>query len=148
MPASTTLAPIADALVTVIQSLSDPTVGAVKWSRLDTDTRPAAVVGMPITIRRTEPDQKEGQVGTDDWNVDFPVDFYFEFDELEAAQTQAVQVIEAWIKAIDADQTLGDLPGLLEAKVVEAGPPEKLTAESTGRATLFWPTRVSLIRFV
>jgi len=140
--ASTVLDPIADGLVTVIQGLS-VTTKAQKWLLRDTDARPAAVIELP-TVRRTDVDMAEDHLGQLDWRSEWPVSFYFDFTDATFGQAQALEVIEKFIVAVDANPTLSGT--VQEAKVLTAGPPE--IDEGAARPALVYPTRVGILDFV
>ncbi len=72
------------------------------------------------------------------------MDLYFDIGDLAFGQAQAVEVIEAWILAIDADQTLGGV--VQEAKVTTVDEPEYV--EDAGRPYLIYPSTVSILDFV
>jgi hypothetical protein len=140
--ASTILDPIADGLVAVIGTIS-PTVKAKKWLIRDTDARPAAVIELP-TVSRTEPDAAEDHLSQYDWRSEWPVSFYFDFTDATFGQAQALEVIEQFIAAVDADPDLGGT--VQEAKAISAGPPE--IEEGAARPMLVYPVRVSVLDFV
>jgi hypothetical protein len=120
--ASTTVEPVATAIAAVISGLSvSPAVTGYSVDRGPTDSLqlPAGVVGAPSIVRKGV-DEKETQLGSRDWNEEWPISFAFELDNYTAARTQAVEVIEAFIKAIDADETLGGI--VSECKVVRSDP--------------------------
>lgn len=118
------------------------TIGYV-WAP-KTITPPCAVVEMPA-VRRADPEEPESQLGTNDWEVDFPVVFYFDLADPEYSQQQAVATVEAFIQAVDEDGNLG-FPTVLDTKVVETGPPEIMGDQT--RAQIVYPTRVSLLKLV
>lgn len=141
--ASTILDPVAEALKDAADALSGVT--AHKWVLRDTDSRPAAVVELP-TVTRTQPDAEEDHLGEYDWRSDWTVAFYFDFDPQapEAyGQVQALEVIEAWIQAVNANPTLGG--AVQEAKVVTAGPPE--LNDELSRPLIAYPTQVAVFDF-
>lgn len=118
--ASTVIDPIAEAIADVISGLSvTPTVKEVKWFRRELPTLPCGVIDMP-TISRTEPEERESQLNTNDWFINYPVSLYFDLAEPVSSQVQATEVVEAFIMAVDDDTSLSGL--VLEAKVVSAEP--------------------------
>lgn len=139
--ASTILDPIATALVTVAETVSG--LNGCKWVLRDTDSRPAAVV-MPPSIERTPLDVSEDHLGQNDWNSEWSVDLYFDTTNLEYGQVQAVEMVEAWIVAVDADQDLGGV--VQEAKVTSVAEPDFV--EDANRPYLIYPTTVSVLDFV
>jgi len=93
----------------------------------------------------------EDHVSQVDWVLEFPVNFVFDLSEAVLAQTQAVDTMEAFIKAIDADTTLGradDVDGgvIQGAKVISADQLIELVDEA--RSTLVFPCRVQVQQFV
>lgn len=141
--ASAILDPIASALKTAAESISG--VNGHKWVLRDTDSRPAAVIELP-TVNRTQPDAPEDHIGQFDWRSDWTVVFYFDFDPNAAeayGQVQALEVIEDWIEAINANPTLSG--AVQEAKVVTAGPPE--LNDELSRPLIAYPTQVAVLDF-
>lgn len=124
---------------------ADVAVKAYKWAPRDLDgTGPWGVVEMPA-VNRIGLDERESQLGTLDWTVEFPVVFYCALDEARYAQAQIVAVIEEWISAIDdnpfsADATVDDI------SVIDAGPPE--IVDDQARPVVVYPTTVQLLKFV
>ena len=147
-----TLDGLAANVVTVIQALSvgftvnatsyTSTVKGYSWAPRDLDKIPAAVVEMP-EVERVDVDTPESQLGSFDWRVTFPVVFYFELDEAARGQAQAVNVVEAFIKAIDASPTMGD-NAIIDSKVVHAGPPEIIDDEA--RALIRYPCELRILK--
>lgn len=158
---STWITPIAQALADVAGGLSglanDATVKGILWAPRDTDVRPAAVVEMP-GIERTAADEAESQLGTRDVRLSFPVAFYFDLSEDVAySQSQAVEVCEAYVDAIDAAKEPGQ-PLATDAIsggviVVDAkgsfDPPEIFPPEaSSGRPAIRYVCRVEVLAFI
>jgi hypothetical protein len=111
---------------------------------------PWAVVQLPA-IDRTGLEEPESQVGTEDWDLEFPVVFYFELTGApEFVQEQAIAVIEAFIAAVDSDPLLSsaEIPAgqIEEAKVTAAGPPELDVDQQ--RPLLVYPCDVALLALV
>lgn len=138
--ASTVLDPVAARLVTILQGLG---LSTYKWAPGDLDALPAGVVEMP-TITRTPVDEAEDHLGQNDWSTSWPVVLYFSLaEEPQASQATAVETVEAFIAAIDADQDLGG--AVQEAKVTEAEPE---IVEEESRATIRYVCRVEALDFV
>lgn len=139
------IADVASTTVTFTASGSShtSTITAYRWAPKDLDL-PCAVVEMP-TIARVAPEAAESQLGSDDWLIEFPVVFYFELDDPVFAQEQAVNTVEAFIQAIDADGNLG-MATVIDTKVIESGPPELIVDQQ--RAQIAYPTRVQLLKLV
>ncbi len=113
---SVVITPIAEALVAIIESID---LKGELWEP-KTVSPPAGAVGVPV-IRRTNPDEAESQLHSDDWFLDFGVSLYFDLAKAQPAQQGMVDAAEAFIAAIDADTSLGIDP-LLEAKVTDCQP--------------------------
>jgi|GEM_PF-6537847 len=147
---STVLDPIAEALKNVAGSVSGVT-SSHKWILRDTDTRPAAVVELPI-VRRTPIDAPEDHLGSNDWRTEWTVVFYFDFTDTDKGQEQAAEAVESWIKAVDANPTLTLSPGnaaagvVQETKVIEVGP--VTLDERKARPLIVYPTRVEILSFI
>jgi hypothetical protein len=144
--ASTTVDPIAAAITTVVGALAvTPAVTGKKWdpgvAGFDS-LLPVGVVGMP-ELRRTEIDSPESQLGSNDWNITYPVGLYFDLSEASYSQAQAVEVVEAFITAIDANPYLGGT--VSDAKVTEARPEEILDQK---RSLLAYRCRVEVQKLV
>lgn len=104
--ASTVITPIANRIVTELAALGvSPSVKGYRWAPHDLDALPAGVVELP-RVRRRGTDEPERQLGSNDWFLDFPVVLYFDLSEAQFSQDQAVDTVEAFIKAVDANPTL------------------------------------------
>lgn len=137
---SSILTPLADALVLKIES-----VGALgyRWAPREFENTPAGVVELP-SVARSGLDAPEDHLGQRDWKPTFDAVFYFDLDVAKPSQDEAVDAIEAFILAIDADPSLGGL--CQEAKAVEAPPPEFI--EDADRPQIRWAVRVEILKFV
>lgn len=136
----TTLAPIAAALKTKLETLTASTerVKGYATPPRDLDALPCGVVELP-TIERISPDDAESQLSTNDWHIAFPVTLYVDLSEATYSITQAIDFVEAWIKAIDADQTLGGI--VFDSKVTTAEP---LVIDDEARPLLAYETTVAI----
>lgn len=152
---------VGQALADVAAGLSGLENGAsvkgILWAPRDTDTRPAAVVEMP-SIERVAADESESQVGTRDVRLTFPVAFYFDLSEdLVFSQSQAVEVVAAYVDAIDAATNDGQplaaaafagavMPVDAKASVdtPEIVPPEA----SSARPAIRYVCRVEVLAFI
>lgn len=137
---STTLAPIATALKTKLETLAASTENVKGYAKppRELDSVPCGVVEIP-SIERVDPDTAESQLGTNDWHIVFPVVLYVDLSEADYSITQAIDFVEAWIKAIDADQTLGG--AVFDCKVTSAEP---LVIDDEARPLLAYETRVAV----
>lgn len=119
---STVLDPIAGALESLIEGIAGLPfpINAMKWERLELDPLPAATVHVP-QIERTAVGEAELQLGSLDWQLSYTVSLYFDLDDAVTAQARMVEYVEAFIKAVDQNPTLG-LATVDEAKVVSAVP--------------------------
>lgn len=142
--ASTVLDPIATAIVNVINGLTlTPAVKSEKWDTSHPKRLPCGIVMMP-SLSRTDVDRPEDHLGSNDWRIQFPVNFYFNLGSEQAEQAKAVACVEAFVKAIDADNTLNFATN--EAKVITAGPP--VFQEDGDRWVIEFPTIVDCLVFV
>lgn len=148
---STILDPVAAALVSKLATIAGLSAGAIKSVKWDPGmsglpTLPAGVVGMP-TFERTEPDEAEDHLGANDWRLEYPVALVFDLSQAERDQARAVEYVEAFVVAVDADQTLsnGGSPLVQEAKVT-FGEPE--IVEDEARPMIVYRTRVRVLQFV
>lgn len=118
--ASTILDPPAAGIVAIIEALGlTASVTGYKWGRLELDSVPAGVVAMPI-LRRTGVEERESQLGANDWTATYPVLLAVDLDEAVSNQAQVIEMVEAFVAAVDADYSLGGT--VEEAKVVECEP--------------------------
>lgn len=109
------------------------------------DTLPAGVVGLP-SFERVGVDDREPQIGSTGWWLTFPVEFYFDIADPEFTATQAVETVEAFVLAIDANPGLGQSQEeVIDTKVVSGEPVEILEA---ARPMLAYATRVQVLRLV
>lgn len=138
MTPSVVVDPIAGALCARAEGVE---LKPYKWA--PTDIKPPCVVLELPAIRRTGVDQREDHLGQTDWTLSFPTIFYFALDNPATAQPKALEFVESFIFAIDADNGLGGL--CQEAKVVEVAEPEFV--EDQANAPLRWPARVEVLTF-
>ena len=126
------ITPLAEQVAEFITAMTGVSTGhqvtGYVWERKAYDAKlPVGVVGLPI-IRRTQPGDRESEIGLDDWGFEFPVGLLFEYDESVAVQQLAVEVVEKFISAVDADPALGTANGdgnvivYDDSSVVEAEP--------------------------
>ena len=123
---STIIEPLAEQIAGFISDITDistgQTITGYVWERKAYDAKlPVGVVGIP-EIRRTPPGERESQISLDDWDLEFPVGLLFEYDESVAVQQLAVEVVEKFISAVDADPSLGDDSVIDDAAVIESVP--------------------------
>jgi hypothetical protein len=145
--ASTVTDPIAEALKTTIEGISSLTIKVYKWppksGDLDTGVAPAAVIWSSPRSAGPTPTRPRTTLAENDWNYTFPVTFYFDLGDASFSQGQAVEAIEAFIKAIDANQ---DLTGTCQEAKAMADQPEYFEGEA--KPIIRWPTRVQILKFV
>lgn len=146
--ASTVIDPTAALIAGFITNLAvTPTVKSYQRDpgMAGLDSLPAGVVGLP-SLERTGVDEAEGQLGHDDWLLSYPVEFYFDIGDAVYTATQAVEVLEAFVKVIDANRGLGqDVATILDAKVVSSEPVEVV---DTPRPMLVYSCRLEVLRLV
>lgn len=120
--ASVLIEPVADALQAKLAAiaLQGATVKAYTWAPASLDRVPAAVIEAPEVSRR-DIEGAESQLGSNDWLLTFPVTLYVLLDEPVAAQTAAVDGLEQFVQAVDADAGLG-IAGVIESRVVTGEP--------------------------
>lgn len=83
----------------------------------DLDTLPAVTVNGPTAFRRTEPDEPESQLGSDDWILTYTVTIYCPLDDPARSQRGMRAVLGQVIAALDDDRQLGGAVEI-EAKIV------------------------------
>lgn len=105
--ASTVVQPLADRLTSLLAAIG-VTVPAGGWARDHLHALPAAEIEIPDGRRRNV-DEPEDHLGQRDWQLEFPVTLWVDLHEASAAQRQLVELLEAWIAAVDADETLNNL---------------------------------------
>lgn len=151
MPYSTVIDGIASALVTKINGLQaayslDQNVIGYKWPKVDFDApRPVGNVELP-ELRRRGPTERESQLGSNDWQHEFPVTFWIDNTGANTNFPLLIDIVEAWIKAIDADPALGlgtVIPD--ETSVIECVP---VVIDSESTRLVGYETRVALTRLV
>jgi hypothetical protein len=130
MPApSTVIVPLADALKQMLEGLDfAPAVKAYRWAPSMVATVPAAVIDIP-EVRRTGIDEPEEQLGSDDWTLTFPVELLVDLAVADRDQTRVVELLEAFIAAVDANPSLG-FPIVEDSKVVAGTPGYDLSEEA------------------
>lgn len=116
-------------------------VKAHKWAPRGFDQLPAAVIEAP-KLTRGDLEAAESELSRTDWLLDFPITLYVELDNAETAQAAAVDFLEAFTLAIDADAGLS-LAGVLEARLTAAEP---VVIEDQTRALYAYETTVEVLR--
>lgn len=105
---------------------------------------PAIVVGFP-TLRRTDPEEAESELGRVDYFMDFPVVLYVALNDLQATADRVLEAMEQMIAAVDDFPTWLDDPEVLDARVTSAEPAEIVDA---AQPLLSYMCRVELHRLV
>ena len=144
--ASTIITPIAED----IETLAGAIAAAPKTYYPDPgfegiDALPAIVVGVPKG-RRKQPDEAEDHISQYDWHLEYPVYIVCDLAVAETAQTQVVELLEAFIEALDAGQDSFESGLVLEAVVSEWEEPEIVA--SPKRALLTQSCTVAVLAFV
>ena len=139
--ASTILQPVADKAATILEALD---LGVNTWAnkQLRFGRAGAAEIEIP-DIARTSLEQAESQLGSDDWELEFPVSIWVSMTEPHTAQTRLVALVEAWIAAVDYDIQLGGT--VLEARVTEA---RRVYGTSGHHELVGYETTLSVLKLV
>lgn len=145
--ASSILDPTAALIATVLSGLA--VTPAVKSYATDPgfaglDSLPAGVVGIP-QVERGDVEERESQLGSNDWRITYPVALCFDLNDTATAQAQATQTVEAFIKAIDTATLSVSDATIEDAKVVSAVPDE---VEDGARPLLVYDCRLVVFKFV
>jgi hypothetical protein len=138
--ASSIIDPVAEALKDIVDGAVTGLTG-IKWGRLEASP-PVGIVGLP-TGSRVGVDEAESQLGSDDWNLSYPVALFFDLAEAAASQAQAVEAVEAVIAAIDDNPTLSAT--VFDAKVTNFEP-EAITDRN--RPLLAYTLDVDVLKLV
>lgn len=144
--ASTIIQPVADRLKTLLEGLALPTslkVPASGWQRDHLAKLPAAEIELP-DIGRTDIEEAESQLGSNDWDLDFVVSLWFDLREPTVAQQRLAEAIEKWVAAVDGE-SWASVPGVLEAKVLRA---ERVYQLEKQRTLVGYETTVRVFRLV
>lgn len=145
---STIIEPTADLIATTIAALAvTPAVKAYTWQTglSGLGQLPAAIVDAPV-VERTEVEQPESQLGAFDWTMTFPVYVFVELKVAKSAASTLVEIVEAFIQAIDAGALTAADPSIVEAKVVSS---TMLDAEDQqARPLLAYDCRVEVLKLV
>lgn len=144
--ASTILDPVAVLIANVIAGLAvTPTVKA-HWpdpGLAGVDQLPAGVVGAP-DIDRVGIEEPDPQIGSAGWTITYPVALLFDLGDTVTAQAQALQTVEAFIKAIDT-MTLSVSDATIEdSRVLNA----RVSVEDAARPLLIYDCAVAVLKFV
>jgi hypothetical protein len=136
---------IADQLVAAIEGLEvERSVSAWKWrSNQDAGLQlPSAVVQVP-EFDRSDLDGAEDHLGARDLRMEFAVPFFFDLGQTDASFGEGIEVVSAFVDALDAD------PGLdghaQEAKVTHTEPANSEPLK--GRPTFAFICTVSVLAF-
>lgn len=73
----------------------------------DLDSLPALTIDGPTDFARSEPDEPESQLGSNDWRLTYLVRIYVPLGDPETASDESRAILGQVIAAIDADRTLG-----------------------------------------
>lgn len=117
--ASTIYSPIGEKLKAIAEGLDLTPALTGYWTSpgLEGMKAPACVVGVP-ELRRTQVGDSESQLSTDDWFLEYPLEFAIDLDNAPLRQAYLAEAVEAFIKAIDADDQLSGLT-LTGAQILE-----------------------------
>lgn len=111
MSAATKLGNLATAIKAAIDDAGIESHGndllVYKYEGRELDSLPAVTISGPVSIIRTEPDEAESQLGSDDWRMTFVLRIYVAQDDPETAEDDMRAILGQVIAAIDADRTLG-----------------------------------------
>lgn len=118
--ASTIIKPIGEAMVVIGEALVLTPALTGYWTSpgLEGMASPAFVVGVP-EIRRVGIGDKESQLSTDDWFLDYPVEIAVDLDNSAIGQAYLAETVEAFVKAIDGDDQLSSA-AISGAQILEA----------------------------
>jgi hypothetical protein len=141
--ASTVVLPVAQALADLITGLPGDIRGQLWEPNPGNVNPPVGVVSMP-RIDRSDVEDEESQLGTDDWALDFTVFLFHDLGNALYAQGEAVEDIEEFIKAVDANPSLG-LATVIDTKVVAVTPGFDLDQT---RPQIVTECRVQVLRLV
>lgn len=120
MPGGATTLPV---LRDAIEDVLNTVVGLKVYDHepREFDALPAAAIGVP-RILRAGVDEAESELGAADWTSMWPVTLAFRLDDPAVGQNEALQILGQVIGAFDADPTLGNSAGVLDAKLIQAEP--------------------------
>lgn len=82
----------------------------------DMDTLPAVTIDGPYQFTRTPPEDRESQLGSNDWHLTYMLRIYVARDDPSTGSTDMRAILGQVIAAIDADRTFG--ASVLEASLV------------------------------
>lgn len=141
----TIITPVANALVAKAAALTyTPAPFTYLWGRDNIDRVPAILV-KPPSGDRTPPDTAESQLYADDWTMRFGVMFLTDTAEAALKQQHLIDLLELYVVAVDADETLGGT--VLSARVARWEEPVVLDREK-GRPLLMLASTVEVLKLV
>lgn len=114
---STTIPVYRDAVETLLETIAGLKV--YDHSPRDFDELPAVELGL-LRLQRTPPDEAESELGRTDWYFDYPLSLHVALDDPEAAQNEALELLGLIVGLFDENPTLGNSPGVIDTKLVEA----------------------------
>lgn len=143
--ASTILRPPADALAAILDGLNlTPVTKGHTWAPASlTGSGPWGVVELP-GFERHEPEEAEDEMGTDTWHIEYPVTLYVPLSDAPRDQERMAELVESFVRAVDADHTLGGV--CREAVVAEAERPT--FTEDRNRVLIVCETTVAVLKYV
>lgn len=149
MADSTVITPIASALATIAGGVSGVTAYAKDPGLQGLDGNPTAVVGVPA-VNHGELDA-DPQIGSRIWTLDYPVNIFVDLDVAQDAVTLLIDTVEAFVKAVDADDQLvtadATLSGLVVAARVTSAEPGR-DDRDTARPRLFYECNTRVEAYV
>lgn len=104
---------------------------------------PWAVVDLP-RFRRTPPDEPEDELGSSTWRLWYPTTIYVDLKEAKRDQGRALEIVEAFIHAVDLDRSLGDT--VFDSSVVEGEP--EIVGREQARPLLAYECQVEVLQLV
>lgn len=143
--AGTIITPIATALATIADGL--PNAKGFVWAPGGVSHRGPYLVVEPPAGDRTMPDEAESQLFANDWNMTFSCAWYIGIaDKPQDSQQKLIDMLELWIVAIDADQSLSGT--VLEAKVTQWEDAREVELIPNTQYLLRIKTTVSVLKLV
>lgn len=142
MPGGTnTLKTIRDAAEATLTTISNLNVYDHEPRELDYPL-PAAVLGVP-RVERVGLDEPEHELGRTTWKVFFPLILAVSHDDPIEGQDDALGLLGQVIGAYDNDETLGNSPGVKQARVVDAEP--GFTADGAQRQLVLYTCSLGVL---
>lgn len=142
--ASTVIQPVADRIGVLLEQAG---CAVNVWPR---DHLPSSAVAMAEIelpdFDRTDPEERESQLGSDDWRLDYLVTVWVKLTEPTGAQQHLAETVETFVSLLDDDRGLNGLA--LDASVTSGRRVYQINPKDRSPALVGYETTVAVWKLV